>query len=558
MTQDPEQTPPSDSDSPKASREGDFRANSDNPEEPAETPEAPHDKKRVALLNGACGQANRIRICGQVVDIPVTRNQKFDLWENLHNLPDSFRKQIRPIEDFTMMGVRRPRLQIEILDIAPDDLNDGEASAKQLAGASVLYTSGIIVARDDGFFSHALDFGSQTPPEAGRYVLRVVLRGIDSIRQSVSDLAYIGNTDSLILKTDVPIGYGRLRVLPEDFTGHVLTSDIDQTFLDTPLHSTQGLMETLFEKPGEKRPIFALPEFYRQAQKHAPLLFISASPHFFRRTLSSVFEHHDIEFAGLHLKYLLSTFDNIVKKFAETMLNLNDFLGQGVGASVERTLKFLGSSVMSLFDHVSYKLITLLENRLMMPSGAREILMGDNKESDFFIFSLYQALLLGEITGPDLENYLYRLNFLERESLTRDSAKRIVELVDANLKQHGKLNSVDEVWINLSRDEPGADRMRTLVADALPPTAGEKYIDDPRYIKPRAARGGAGFALNAYATELLDQAAVLDILRSGEGGAYQGDTVDRDRIVTFIREFQPEPDSAFSADELIAKYSGDS
>ena len=123
---------------------------------------------------------------------------------------------------------------------------------------------------------------------------------------------------------------------------------------------------------------------------------------------------------------MLSAFDSIMKKFTETMLNLNDFLGQGVGASVERTLKFLGSSVMSLFDHVSYKLITLLENRLMQPTDAREILMGDNKESDFFIFSLYQTLLLGEITGEELESYLYRLNFLDRESLTRDAAKRIL------------------------------------------------------------------------------------------------------------------------------------
>lgn len=525
---------------------------------PPETPEAPHDKKRVALLNGACGQANRIRICGQVVDIPVTRNQKFDPWDNLHNLPDSLRKQIRPIEDFTMMGVRRPRLQIEILDIAPGDLRDGEAAA-QMEAAKVLYSSDTIVARDDGFFSHAPNFpsdGAKPLLEPGRYIIRVILRGIDSIRQSVADLAYIGNSDSLILKKDIPIGYGRIRVLPEDFQGRILTSDIDQTFLDTPLHSTQGLMETLFETPADKRPIFALPEFYRQTQKDLPLLFISASPHFFRRTLSSVFEHHEIEYAGLHLKYLLSTFDSIVKKFAETMLNLNDFLGQGVGTSVERTLKFLGSSVMSLFDHVSYKLITLLENRLMQPTGAREILMGDNKESDFFIFSVYQVLLLGEITGKDLESYLYRLNFLDREALTRDAAKRIAELTEANLKQHGKLNSVDAVWINLSRDEPGADEMQGLVADALPPTVGNNYRSDERVIKPRAARGGAGFALAAFEDGLLNQDSLMRILHSGEGGAYQETVIDRDRTIQFIREFQSRPDSGFSADDLIEKYSG--
>lgn len=515
-------------------------------------------------MNGACGQANRIRICGQVVDIPVTRNQKFDSWDNLHNLPDDFRELIRPIEDFTMLGVRRPRLQIEILDVAPGDLREGEAGA-QMEAAPVLYSSDVIVARDDGFFSHAVDFGSGAVPEPGRYVLRVMLRGIDSIRQSVADLAYIGNSDSLILKNDLAIGFGRLRIIPEDFTGLILTSDIDQTFLDTPLHSTQGLMETLFEKPGEKRPIFALPEFFRRAQHAAPLLFISASPHFFRRTLSSVFQHHEIEITGLHLKYLLSIYDNVIKKFAETMLNLNDFLGQGVGASVERTLKFLGSSVMSLFDHVSYKLITLLENRLMQPTGAREILMGDNKESDFFIFSLYQTLLLGEITGKDLENYLYRLNFLDRESLTRDSARRIVELTEANLKQHGKLNSVDGLWINLSRDEPDAAKMQELIADALPSHVGKNYQNDDRIVKPRAARGGAGFALAAYNEGFLKREDLIAILRSGEGGAYQETVIDQKRTIEFIREFEVRPRAStgdstndkFSADEIVAAYSGD-
>ena len=503
MTQDPQN-----SDSPEPRDTSTRPPDVSSAEARPTAPEAPHDKKRVALLNGACGQADRIRICGQVVDIPVTRNQKFDRWDNLHNLPDSLRQLIRPIEDFTMLAVRRPKLQIEILGMAPETLRDNDRAA-QLEAAPVLYRSDVIVTGGDGFFAHTLDQSkiAGAPLQPGRYVVRAILRGIDSIRQSVADLAYIGNSDSLILQNDIPIGYGRLVILPDDFTGRVLTSDIDQTFLDTPLHSTQGLMETLFESPAAKRPIFALPEFFRQAQKDFPLIFISASPHFFRRTLSAVFEHHEIEFSGLHLKYMLSAFDSIMKKFTETMLNLNDFLGQGVGASVERTLKFLGSSVMSLFDHVSYKLITLLENRLMQPTDAREILMGDNKESDFFIFSLYQTLLLGEITGEELESYLYRLNFLDRESLTRDAAKRIVELTDANLKLHGKLNSVESLWINLSRDEPGESKMRELIAGALPPAAGVKYAADDGgeiFAKPRAARGGVGFALAAFDEGLID------------------------------------------------------
>lgn len=555
--------------------------------------EAPHDKKRIALLNGACGQANRIRICGQVVDIPVTRNQKTDRWDNLHNLPAASRERIRPIEDFTMLGVRRPRLQIEILDLAPASLPNptivGESADTDaealLNDAKVLYRSPIIIAGEDGFFAHELRFGedglnsaaeataraSRGPApreestadrdvicdaeiQPGRYVLRAMLRGIDSIRQSVADLAYIGSSDSLILKNDVGVGYGRLCILPEDYSGPVLTSDIDQTFLDTPLHSTQGLMETLFENPGEKRPIFALPEFYRQMQaREIPLLFISASPHFFRRTLSAVFEHHRIEITGLHLKYLVGTFDNIVKKFAETMLNLNDFLGQGVGASVERTLKFLGSSVMSLFDHVSYKLITLLENRLMQPTGAREILMGDNKESDFFIFSLYQTLIAGAIPLEGLEEYLYRLNFSDREALTRDAARRIVALTRANRERHGELNSVDAVWINLSRDEPDDAAMLKLVREALP-KQGAAYLDNAHFRAPQSARGGAGFGLLACAEGQLTEEALVSVLKSGVGGPYQSAEITLERTIAMTAEFgETAAASGFAVGGVIAE-----
>ena len=558
MTQDSNQSPPDSTGAgSQAKPDPESTPAGSGPSADTAPPEAPYDKKRVALLNGACGQADRVRICGQVVDIPVTRNQKFDEWDNLHNLPNGLRQAIRPIEDFTMMSVRRPRLQLEVLRIAAADL-DADDAATRLEQAEVVYCSDVIVAAGDGFFAHTLDANTLEKADElapGQYVVRVILRGIDSIRQSVADLAYIGNSDSLILKNDIAIGYGRLRVLPADFSGRLLTSDIDQTFLDTPIHSTQGLMETLFETPAAKRPIFALPEFYRQLQNHFPLIFISASPHFFRRTLSAVFEHHEIEFSGLHLKYLLSTFDNIVKKFTETMLNLNDFLGQGLGASFERSLKFLGSSVMSLFDHVSYKLITLLENRLMQPTGTREILMGDNKESDFFIFSLYQALLLGDLKGHDLESYLYRLNFLDREALTRDAAKRIAELTEANLKVHGPLNPVDAVWINLSRDEPDDTQMRELVTGALPPASQADFADESsdRFQRPRACRGGVGFAMAAHDEGLIDDEQLLRILRSGEGGVYQEGVVDRVRLAKFIREFRRRDTSKLDADDIIAR-----
>ncbi|MCB1323090.1 MAG: hypothetical protein KDK34_22730, partial [Leptospiraceae bacterium] len=339
--------------------------------------DAPTDRKRIALLNGVCGQADRLRICGQVVDIPITEEQKAEAWDPFHGLPNSLVPSIRPMQDFTMRTVRRARLQLELLDVHPTRFRQNRQEEYP-----IIYSSEVFTSNDDSFFAHSID--AEVPP--GQYVVRVILRGIDSIRQSAADLAYIRNSDSLILKKDIPIGYGRVVVLPRSYTGFILTSDIDQTFLDTPLHSSQGLMETLFQTPEAKPAIPGLPEFYRQVQRmhdtRVPTMFISASPHFFRRTLSAVFDHYDIDITGLHLKYLMSTVDNILKKFGETIFNLNDFFFFFISHSVERTLKFLGSSFQSLFDQIAYKTITLLENRQMQPTEAREILMGDNTEGD--------------------------------------------------------------------------------------------------------------------------------------------------------------------------------
>ena len=516
-------------------------------QEAAARVDSPNDRKRIALLNGACGQADRIRVCGQVVDVPISEDQKTEVWEPFFGLPKSLINSIRPMQDLTMRAVRRPRLQIEILGVRPREFKQTEEQSYP-----VLFTSEQFTANDDSFFAH--EISSELAP--GSYVVRVMLRGIDSLRQSASDLAYIRNADSLILKKDIAIGYGKLRVLGADFDGLLLTSDIDQTFLATPIHSRQGLVETLFQTPDAKHAIPGLPEFYQQVAQtrdpHVPMLFISASPHFFRRTLAAVFDHYDIEFAGLHLKYLLSTFDSILKKVTDTVFNINEFLGQGLGPSFERTLKFFGSSIQSLFDQISYKLTTLLENRLMQPGGAREILMGDNTEGDYFIFTLYQYLLLGRLTGRELEDYLYRLNFLDREALTRDAARRIAKLVDQNLEMHGPRNSVEDVWINLC-PAPAADQAQMLerIGQSLPENLAQSFqTGDPEIVRPIACKAGVGFALAAWDSGILNEDQVKKIVSRALGETYMDETFDREAIRAILEGFQPRNAELPSGSEL--------
>lgn len=466
--------------------------------ETEEKREVPIDKKRIALVNGTISQAGRIEIRGQVVDIPVSEQQIKEDWDHLLPIPLSQKTSIKPIQDFGMTGVRRARLQIELLRGKLKNVTVAE-----LEKAEVVFTSGVFNGDDNSFFH--VRIAPDLPP--GNYTIRVLLRGVDSLRQSVADLSFIGNSNSLILKKDVDIGYGRLRILPDDYRGLVITSDIDQTYLDTHIGSSQGLLDTLFETPVDKQPLPGMPELYRQIKKYGggvPLLFISASPHFFRRTLNTVFEHHDVEFTALNLKYLIGTIDTMIQKTFQTVTHLPDFLSGGVGNALERSFKFLGSSIQSLYDQIAYKLTALLENRLMQPTGAREILMGDNTESDFFIFTLYQYIITGKVEGNKLENYLYKLVFQDREALTRDAARRITALGRENIQRHGRLNSVHRVWINLAYQNPSEEDMRRMVEDVLPEGISLNFAASDGIVLFNGCQGGIGFALAALDDELIE------------------------------------------------------
>ncbi|HQI19425.1 MAG TPA: type II toxin-antitoxin system VapC family toxin, partial [Leptospiraceae bacterium] len=63
---------------------------------PEETrqPDAPIDKKRIALMEGTCGVPDRVSIRGQVVDIPVTEKEMELDWDMFLGLPRIARETI--------------------------------------------------------------------------------------------------------------------------------------------------------------------------------------------------------------------------------------------------------------------------------------------------------------------------------------------------------------------------------------------------------------------------------------------------------------------------------
>ncbi len=460
-------------------------------------PEAPVDKKRIALMEGTCGVPDRVTIRGQVVDIPVTEKEMKSDWDMFLGLPRLARETIRPLQDVGMSGVRRARLQAEVFP----EKRDGVSPP--------LWVSDTLSTNDNSFFSTTAQRLT-----SGVYAVRLTLRGIDSLRQSVADFAFMPSRQSLTLKKDIIIGEGKFRVLPRDYTGWIVTSDIDQTFLDTKLDSRGGLMQTLFEMPSEKRPLPGMVELMRQmTDQEIPVHFISASPHFFRRSFNALFMHHNIPVTGLRLKYLQGVFEEARKKLFESLLHVSDYLQAGVGGAMDRSVKYLNSSLQSLFDQVGYKLEAILENRLIQPTGAREVLLGDNTESDFFIFTLYQVLLTGRLRDDQLVDYLYHLKFHGREALTRDYSVRIARLTTENLQIHGKINPVEHVWINQAYMSPNQEEALAMIREALPGDAFKWGTIKP----PVLVRGGLGFAVQALDAGLINPDQFRSVWKTIEG-----------------------------------------
>ncbi|WP_411822899.1 phosphatase domain-containing protein [Leptospira sp. 'Mane'] len=471
------------------------------------------DIKRIAVCGGSLGRERRSFIRGQVVDIGITDLMRAEgLWDLVTGLFSGDEKRITPFLDFSLAPVRKPVLRIEVYN---------ESGTK-------IFSSGKVKADEDGFFS--CEIRDRLP--VGKHTFHVILEGLDSFRQYSKDLAHLNSTEDSILGKTTIVGKGKLRILAEEYSGFIVTSDIDQTYLATDIHSGKGKFSTLFETPEQKRALPGMPELYRQLRRgldNAPLAFISASPHFFRRTMLATIATHKIEIESLHLKYLEGTIKGVFDKVIDTIFNPIDFLQNGFKPAWSRTKKFLGASYQSLFDQMSYKLSILLYDRVFQPTNSKEILMGDNTESDYMIFTLYQLICLGKVEGDALEDYLYDLNFLGRDAITRDAARRIRKLGEENVRIHGRINPVTLSLINQTEKGPKHEEMIRLVKEALPAGVWEQVFggEDAFF----GTESSIGMSVILHARGHLEFTQVFPVVSEMIGKWVDGKVIDETQIL---------------------------
>lgn len=207
-----------------------------------------------------------------------------------------------------------------------------------------------------------------------------------------------------------------LEDISPDYSGTVVISDIDKTYLATQIESIGGLLKTAFETaeakdtiPGFSIVLRALRRGGAAEPQKVPLFFVSASPPQMRGTLQSKMEIDGVEHNGIIFKDQLTHVRN--RAFGK------------------------------LREQIGYKLEALLFLWAQLPSGVRLVLFGDDSESDPAIYTLFGDVLAGKVRGPLLADILDFLGVFPEES-------RRIQKLAAGLEGNS-FEPVDYAFINI-------------------------------------------------------------------------------------------------------------
>jgi len=195
--------------------------------------------------------------------------------------------------------------------------------------------------------------------------------------------------------------------------------DLDKTYLKTEFDSLRELVRVPFEKaqdkvavPGVVPLIRGLRETATQVGRDVRIYFMSASPPQIAKAITQKLALDGIEYDGIVFKNQLQ---HLVR-----------------------------GRFRNLREQVGFKLTELLKSRSGLPAGAREVLFGDDWESDPIIYSLYADILGGRIVSDELGDVLRTIGVDPR--LTAEAQERAAAAQQAE--------AVEKIYINLERRTP--------------------------------------------------------------------------------------------------------
>ena len=254
--------------------------------------------------------------------------------------------------------------------------------------------------------------------------------------------------------------------------------DLDKTYLRSEFETIRQLLRTAFERgedkvdvPGVVELIKAMREAADRRQQRSRTLFVSASPPQIGKAIRAKLDLDGVPYDGIVFKNQLQHL---------------------------RPGKF-----RNLREHVGFKLVALLRGRLEESPETRELLFGDDWESDSLIYSLYADVVAGRLQGSRLEGILRRV------PVDPEIMRDVLSLA----ARAGGPDAVERIFINLERRTPPA--VFRLFGDRVVPTfnyfqtacvlAGAGYLeaDDVARVG-RALTGAAGYTPRRLENSLGD------------------------------------------------------
>jgi hypothetical protein len=199
----------------------------------------------------------------------------------------------------------------------------------------------------------------------------------------------------------------------------VFVWDLDKTYLDTSWGSLKELWRTALEKAGQKRNIPGTGSLVRalktsweeeRGARAFPIFFITASPPQMEVSIREKLELDEILPLGAFFK------DNL------------------------KNLK--PKRLWRLTQQVGFKVQALLQLRVRLKEDVRQVLWGDDSESDAVIYSLYSDICARRWSEKELLNVLRGLHVVGEQTDT------ILDLQD----QIPVGDPVEKIYINLATD----------------------------------------------------------------------------------------------------------
>jgi hypothetical protein len=208
------------------------------------------------------------------------------------------------------------------------------------------------------------------------------------------------------------------RIFPPGYAGLIYVWDIDKTYLESDFDSLKGMLKIPFELAVDKRTIAGADTLLRLLRRSGPdatasgLYFVSASPHQLRKTITKKMLLDGVEYDGITLK----DWSAIIKS----------------------------GRMGKLREQIGYKLSALLLGRRDLGWRAREILFGDDSESDALAYGLYADICAGRLRGEALRHTI------EKNGVSAQDARYIESLSD----DLPCTDWVDRIYIHIESGTP--------------------------------------------------------------------------------------------------------